>query len=335
MGFLTPFGTLAGGYLPPPANSLGAYFTPTILGSSPGLWRHVTARFTRFLNTIQLTPSQVEDGNTKHSGVRACLNRRYWGTSSETANSMLIGSWGKATQNGGWYRKAPDVDILFLLPLDVYYRFQGRAGNKQSQLLQEVKEVLRWTYWQTEMRGDGQVVMVPFGTTAVEVALGFRLADGTIMVCDTNNGGSYKTSTAEAEHLNLEFWDSLSNGNARALARMLKQWRTEQNVPLKSFQLERIAVEFLAQYDDRAKDVFYYDWMVRDCFGYLLRCANTYLIMPGSNETVWLGDDWLARARAAHTRAVAACAYERENYDGLAGAEWQAIFGTAVPDRVS
>ena len=47
------------------------------------------------------------------------------GTPSEAANSLLIGSWGKRTQ----VRPPRDVDILFLLPSDVYHRFQQREGK--------------------------------------------------------------------------------------------------------------------------------------------------------------------------------------------------------------
>jgi hypothetical protein len=34
-------------------------------------------------------------------------------------------------------------------------------------------------------------------------------------------------------------------------------------------------------------------------------------------------------------RAIDACEYERDNYEALAGAEWQKILGAAVPVTVS
>ncbi|HEY4914134.1 MAG TPA: nucleotidyltransferase, partial [Candidatus Dormibacteraeota bacterium] len=140
------------------------------------MWFFVTRRFTRLLAELTITDWQREDGQTKQAGVRLCLNRYYWGVGSETANSMLIGSWGKNTR----LRPPRDVDILFLLPATVHARFQERDGNRQSQLLQEVKEVLAQTYTQTTMRGDGQVVLIPFNSTPVEVAPGFRCRDGSI-----------------------------------------------------------------------------------------------------------------------------------------------------------
>ena len=111
----TPYpysGSLLG--VPPPyAGSLAAL---TLFGqpAAPVVtnWQHVRGRFKGFINNLAITPAQREDGETKQAGVRACLNRRYHGHSSETANSLLIGSWGKATR----VRPSRDVDILFLLP---------------------------------------------------------------------------------------------------------------------------------------------------------------------------------------------------------------------------
>ena len=172
------------------------------------------------------------------------------------------------------------MDILFLLPDAVYWQYQARTGNRQSALLQEVKNVLIGTYHQTSMRGDGQVVAIPFNQTPVEVSPGFRCTDGSILVCDTNNGGRYTVSTAEAEEKTLSASDTYCNGNTRALTRMMKQWQREQNVPLKSFQLERLSVEFLATWDNNQRDHFWYDWMVRDFFAYLIGRANTLVYMP-------------------------------------------------------
>lgn len=326
---IAPHGTLLGS-ISPCSNSLVGSPALSLLSQSaaPSLkWIYVRARFRAFVNNLAITATQLEDGNTKQSGVRACLNRHYYGNSSETANSILIGSWGKATR----VRPSRDVDILFLLPPSIYTQYQTRSGNRQSALLQEVKNVLLGTYSQTSMRGDGQVVVIPFNQTPVEVAPGFRCTDGSILVCDTNNGGRYIVSTAEAEEQSLSASDTYCIGNTRALARMMKQWQREHNVPLKSFQLERLAVEFLATWSNNQQDHFWYDWMIRDFFAYVTGRANHYISMPGTSEAIWLGDEWLFKAQRAHKHAVTACEHEDANYQILAGQEWQAIFGSTIP----
>lgn len=323
--------------IPAPEPALGlARFA---LGSATGLaipapppqWLFVSSRFTQFLDNLKLTILQNSDGNTKQAGVRSCLNRYFYGESSETANSLLIGSWGKYTR----VRPPRDIDILFLLPAEVYHRYQNRTGNKQSQLLQEVKNVLAQTYSQTRIKGDGQVVVVPFSTMPVEVAPGFRCTDGSIIVCDANNQGSYVTSSAEIEVADLIISDSNYNGNTRALIRMMKAWQTEKNVPLKSFVLERLSIEFMASWGSNTKDTFWYDWMCRDFFAYLCSRVNGYITMPESGELIALGNDWLFKAQTAHKKAISACENEHQNYEYLAGSDWQDIFGNNIPMGVS
>jgi hypothetical protein len=56
--------------------------TPSLFGgASAGVsnWLYVRARFIAFLSNLAITPAQHEDGTTKQAGVRACLNRHYWG----------------------------------------------------------------------------------------------------------------------------------------------------------------------------------------------------------------------------------------------------------------
>src|SRR5438309_1531732 len=125
----------------------------------------VGTRFSTLLQNLRLTEGQRTDGQTKHQGVGSCLNNYYYNSSSGTANSGLVGSWGKWTE----VRPPRDIDVLFVLPPSVYERYERVQGNKQSQLLQEVKRVLKASYPNTDMRADGQVVLVPFSTYAVEV----------------------------------------------------------------------------------------------------------------------------------------------------------------------
>ena len=201
----------------------------------------VSSRFTRFLNNLLLTDAQKADGATKHAGVRTCLNRNYYGLTSSTANSFLIGSWAKATR----IRPPRDIDLVFELPRSVYDRFEQRPGNKQSQLLQEVRSVLRAAYPSTDIRGDGPVVKVTFTTFSVEVVPAFLLTSDAYWVCTTKGGGSYETVNQKEDIKPFQACNSDVNGNLRDLTRMLKCWQGYGGVPLKSFYFELLAVDFL------------------------------------------------------------------------------------------
>src|SRR4051812_10391936 len=79
--------------------------------------------------------------------------------------ALSVGSWGKFTR----IRPPRDVDVVFKLPSSVFERFEQRSGNKQSQLLQEVKGHLQRSFTTTSIKGDGPVVLVPFTAFNVEV----------------------------------------------------------------------------------------------------------------------------------------------------------------------
>jgi hypothetical protein len=156
--------------------------------SLPMMWIAVRQRFEQFDKGLALTSFQQSDGWRKRGGVVGCLNRHYYGSASETDNSFMIGSWGKGTA----MRPPRDVDLYFVLPAAVYHRFVGYIWNRQSALLAELKGVLEETYPDTDMRGDGQVVVVRFESFSVEVVPAFLLTNGHYWICRTENGRSYK-----------------------------------------------------------------------------------------------------------------------------------------------
>lgn len=287
----------------------------------------VSERFTQFLDNITLTVAQIDDGKTKRGSVCKVLNAKYWYSNSETDNSLYVGSWGKYTR----IRPPRDLDVLFRLPKSVYDRFQQRIGNKQSQLLQEVKDALKASFPKTDIRGDGPVIKVPFQTFAVELAPAFLLDSGRYYIPITTNGGSYKEFDPDAEFNAVKNSNTATNENTRELIRMMKCWQGYCSVPLKSFWIEILAVDFLATWEHAGHSRVYYDWMVRDFLKFLVNQAGSCVIVPGTYELIWLGDDWKSRAETAHSRAIKACEYESDNNSVMAGIEWQKIFGTDVP----
>lgn len=296
------------------------------------MWIAVRQRFSRFHENLSLTTDQLEDGLRKQLGVRKSLHAAYWGESTETPHGFIVGSWGKGTAIG----PPNDVDIFFELPIEVYTRFEGYQGNKQSSLLQEVRQVLVDRYYQTDIRGDGQVVVAGFNTIAVEVVPVFRYDhQGRFLMPDTNNGGRWKLVDPRAELQFIETADILSYRNGRPMAKMMKTWKRHCNVPLKSYQIEMLAAEFMSAYAHRDQDYFYYDWFVRDFLIFLCGKANSYLVIPGTQEVINLGDGWLSRAQTARDRAILACEYERDDFTVLAGEEWQKIFGNRISISVT
>lgn len=298
------------------------------LASVPSIgmkWRYVEQRFRGFIENLALTDTQFQDGLRKQAGVRATLNRWYYGHNDEAANSLLTGSWGKHLR----VRPPRDIDVMFALPWGVYTRFEARTGNRQSQLLQEVRSVLAQTYQTSDMRGDGQVVVVRFPTMPVEVIPAFPFDNGQYLICDTMNGGSYRLTDPISEIKALNQSDGDTGGATRHLIRIVKQWQRHCSVPIKSFMLERMAIEFLRTWQ-YPHDYYFYDWMVRDFFGFLVENAGRSAVMPGTGLRVPSGFAWASKARTAFAASCRACEWEQANFDFLAEEEWKSVFGSAM-----
>lgn len=332
MNYFNPLSppTLLGALSAPYPNlaALGVLATP--LPATGMQWIAVRQRFTQFHSNLSLTPTQFLDGMTKRNGVVNCLNRRYYGSTSETEHSFLVGSWGKDTA----MRPPRDVDLYFVLPVAVHTRFQAHVWNRQSALLQEVKAALQETNRDTDMSGDGQVVVVRFGSYSVEVVPAFLLTNGRYWICNTNDGGSYKETDPWAEVGYINTIDQANNNNLRPLIRMLKAWQAYCSVPIKSFQLELLAADFISNSPWRFRDFFWFDWITRDFFLHLYHRANTFISVPGTLETIYLGNDWQSRAESAYRRAVKACDHDQYNRVDAAGEEWQKIFGSQIPRTI-
>lgn len=311
-------------------NSLG--LASSFLGNSgnPLQWAYVTRRFLALQSGLRLQAPSVDDANTKLSGVLKALNSAFRGE-RVVGYHVLAGSWGKNTA----IHPPSDVDVCFILPDEYFHRFNGYSGNKQSQLLSHVKEVLASTYPQTAIRQDGQVVEIAFNSLVVEVVPSFRARDRGLVTCDTNEGGRWKLVDPLAEISLLDRSDGLLHGNHRKMVRVFKQWKRHCDVPIKSFHLEWTIVEALTRIDWGKNGEFWFDWIVRDLFAHLVSRAGGGFMMPGGfNEWIDLGNAWKTKAEAAYQCALRACEYERANMNISAGSEWQKIFGPAVPEMV-
>ncbi|WP_341859850.1 hypothetical protein WKH79_05445 [Qipengyuania sp. GPGPB31] len=290
----------------------------------------VSRRFDKFLADARLTATQLAEGRRAKESVVATLNRHYYGIRSSDQHSRFIGSWAKSTR----IRPPRDVDVQFILPQSVRDRFDLRVGNKQSQILQEVKGVLSKEYYSTSIRGDGPVVQKPFSKILVEVVPAFvRYPSGTY-VCVTSYGGYYKAEDYPAQEAHINASNSRTNGNTKDLIRMLKVWQRHCNVPLRSFLIELTSVGFLDNWGSSGKSSTYYDWMIRDYFQYLLRLQNGTAYAPGTGEAISLGDAWASRAETALARARRGCEFESAELIISAGEEWQKIFGANIPKYV-
>src|ERR1700739_2443854 len=95
---------------------------------------------------------------------------------------------------GSCFSSAPRRGRLLCAAAGRLLPLPDSSWNVQSALLQEVRSVLAPTYPNTTIQADRHVVLISFGSYAVEVAPVFLLTDGSYWICDTTGTGHYKVA---------------------------------------------------------------------------------------------------------------------------------------------
>lgn len=137
----------------------------------------------------------------RYKTITKAVNGDFWNTNSEIAHSRYVGSYGRGTAIN-----VSDLDVLIELPNTEYNHFASLSGNGQSRLLQAVKKAIQDTYPKTDVRGDGQVVVVAFSDgMRFEILPAFKhfnywgVWDNTYIYPDTNMGGNWLSTNPQSE----------------------------------------------------------------------------------------------------------------------------------------
>lgn len=269
----------------------------------------------------------------RYAAITRRLNTDFWTTTSTTAHSLYVGSYGRNTAIQGF----SDLDMLFQLPYATYVKYNSHIGNGQSALLQAVRTSIRKTYPHTGIGADGQVVTVPFtdGLT-FEVLPAFVNKNGSYTYPDSNSGGSWKTTDPKAEMSAFRARNTACGGNLVLLGRMMRAWRNKWSVPIGGMLIDTLAYQFMADYAYRNKSFIYFDWLSRDFFKWMADqdADKTYWRAPGSGQYIYGKGLFQYKAKRCYNIAMTAIGHENAEptREWSAKKSWREIFGTAFPN---
>lgn len=289
----------------------------------------ITADFNAFNENLKV--DNRETVQLRYKAITKQLNTDFWdGSTSETAHSLYVGSYGRNTAIKGF----SDLDMTVLLPDNLWFKYGARVGNGQSDLLQDVKESIRKKYWNTDLKGDGQVVVAKFADSMkIEVVPVFSTVgiNTQVFYADTNNGGSWKLTDPKAEQKAFFAYNSKSNGNLVKLGRMMRAWRRQNNVPISGILLDTLAAKFLETYQYASNSSTYFDWMCRDFLFYLSQ-QNPYTeSWPPLSGTNWLSRKGPFESRAKSAYEYSLKALEEGDNGVLWSYYWRQVFGDFFP----
>jgi hypothetical protein len=279
---------------------------------------------------------QVNDGGTismRYKNITKRLNTDFWNTTSDTAHSLYVGSYGRNTATQGF----SDLDIIFQLPYSEYERYNNYSGNGQSALLQAVKKSIEKTYSTTSIRADGQVLIVPF-TDGInfEVVPAFINNDNSYTYPDANSGGRWRKTNPRPEIQAIRDRNSSCNGNLVPLCRMMRCWRDNRGVPIGGLLIDTLAYQFIAGWGHKDKSYLYYDFMCRDFFSWMANQdkEQEYWKAPGSGQYVYGKGLFQNKAKSCYSLSLEAIAHETATpkREWSAKQKWREIFGTSFPN---
>ena len=287
--------------------------------------------FSTFCSNIQ-----VQDGSiisTRYKNITQRLNTDFWDTTSDTSHSLYVGSYGRNTAIQGF----SDLDMIFQLPYSVYETYNKYSGNGQSALLQEVKKSIEKTYSTTSIRADGQVIEVPFSDgITFEVVPAFINTDDSYTYPDANNGGKWRKTDPKPEIEAIRNRNNDCNENLVPLCKMMRAWKSEQNVSMGGLLVDTLAYQFIDDWEYKDKSYYYYDYMCRDFFLFMADQDKdqTYWLAPGSRQRVDKKGNFQWKARRCYNISLEAIEHETADpkRERSAKQKWREIFGTSFPD---
>lgn len=280
--------------------------------------------FEEFINSLQL--DNMEDIKTKFKNITKRLNTSYYNSNSEEEHGYMVGSVGRQTAIKG----VSDLDMLFVLPDDLYSKYNGDDWNGQKELLKAVKKELQKRYPNSELRGDGQVVVITFTNYEVEVCPAFEESDGSYTYPDANDGGKWKRTDPLVEIGESEFMIEHTNNHFRYVCQMVRAWKNHLGFKMGGLLVDTLVHKFFNKYPVYETTTFDdYLSLLKDLFIYFkgLNKNQKYWFALGSNQRVYnKSSKFITKAKEAYEKIKDLDENSDDVFDKL-----QELFGKSFP----
>lgn len=286
--------------------------------------------FETFIGNLE--PTNIGEMETTVGEIAKKLNKNYYDLDGDKISHMyIVGSIGRGTAIKG----VSDLDILFDLPDEVFKKFDAYKEKKQSSLLQEVKNILKERYPNTDISGDGQVVVIKFNKYTVELVPGFKQSDDRFKYPDTNNGGSWKYTNPLSEIEESKKTSEDTDNNFKYIANMLRAWKNKQGFKFGGLLIDTITYNFLNDKTDyRNIDFGSYLDMTKALFEYIkgLNKDQTYWYALGSKQQVYNCDNgkFITKAEKAYKKLK-----DLTETSSDINKKLRQIFGTQFPKKAT
>lgn len=257
------------------------------------------ASFQAFFDSIKL--DSLDEYQDTIDSIDQKLRSAYYGQDDTSDHGIVVGSVGRGTAVSG----TSDLDMLFVLPPSMFRKFDSYDSNGQSALLQEVRRTLKERYPKTDIKGDGQAVVVKFTNRSFTIDLvpAFARDDGSFWYPDSNGGGSWKKTDPLPEQRSCEALIKSTGGVARSLCNALRVWKNNVGFHFKGLLIDTLVGKYFESVDELPDDP--YDRFI-SLFEFLSRedGEKAYWHAIGSNQLIYNDDQGAFVSKAASAASL-------------------------------
>lgn len=294
---------------------------------------NVLEHFQKFEEALRTSEENVLKIQQRAKTITQIINQIYWNSDSEKNHSMFVGSYGRGTAI-----HVSDVDLLVELPKSEKDRFDQYRNNGQSSLLQSVKVSLQDHYSNSKIRGDGQIVSIKFtDNIGFEILPAFYQNPG-YEYLDTNSGGTWKKTDPGRDQKILKEQNKQFHSVVKRFARVIRAWRTQNNVPISGIAIDTLVCNFFNTWDKTKTSYIWFDYLTQDFFEWLNNFSenDSPLFSLDSSFKIDLHREEIAsKSETAFKRTEKATQFENLEKSADAENEWKKVFGTEFPTLTS
>lgn len=275
----------------------------------------IEQQFEEFYANIKLTSAQRQDAIDKHTGVCNKLHDNFYPNITYNGSTkLLVGSYGKHTN----IRPARDVDVIFIMPSEKFAQYNEGTSNRQSQLLQDIKSILKEKYPNTPISSNEKIVKLEFSETKHDVELipAWEDENGIFTIPNSTNVGSWETQDYRKEISDILESDN-KTGKTKFLIRCIKKWSDNCTANVRTYEIEKTILNF---------------FLIKDTSGYssskLIKEFFEYFHQQTYDEGL------KSHISTALNRAKKAYEFEQDDKLDDATEEWKKIFGNDFPKNI-
>jgi len=278
----------------------------------------------KLLSNIKTTNHEII--SYRYHKIVKTINKEYWGINSDSINCRYVGSYGRGTAISGF----SDVDIIVKLPISQYERFSAYSTNGQSALLQNVKTALDYSYSRSDIKGDGQVIVIEFSDKIkFEIVPAFELKDNELTYPDANNSGKWKQCNPIKEIEAINVINKYTDGALKDLCKLARQWKRNNEVNISGILIDTLASHFMLE---RKKNFINFELLFTEFLLFLhsQHDENLWMIL-GSKDIIERRDmEFERKALDSAIILLNALDLEHDGYPYSAKDNWRKLFGKVL-----